>query len=212
MSCLECESQVFLIDDDPSICCALSRGLASEGFRVRTWTSPARFLEERDPDAPGCVVADVAMPGIDGLALQRTLCADGRGWPIVFITGIGTIETTVEAMRAGAVTFLSKPVRLADLAAAVREAIARDACTREARAHREVIESRLGALTPRERQVLELVVSGRLNKQIAAQLGTAEKTIKVHRGRVMLKMRARSVAELVMMSCEAGVHVDSMQQ
>jgi len=212
MSSVECEPQVFLIDDDPSVCRALGRGLASEGFRVRTWTSPTVFLEERDPEAPGCVVADVAMPGIDGLQLQRTLCERGGGWPIIFITGIGTVETTVQAMRAGAVTFLSKPIHLDELAAAVREAMARDACAREARAHRELIESRFGTLTMRERQVLELVVSGRLNKQIAAQLGTAEKTIKVHRGRVMLKMRARSLAELVMMSSEVGVRVDYAQQ
>jgi FixJ family two-component response regulator len=193
---------VFLVDDDPAICRALSRGLTAEGFAVRCWESARAFLDEHDPAAPGCLLADVAMPGINGLELQELLATSGCARPIVFITGRGSIPMSVQAMRAGAVNFLPKPVRLAELVAAIREAFERDARIRERNAHRAALEARLTALTTREREVLALVVAGKMNKQIAAELGAAEKTIKVHRGRVMRKMQVRSVAELVTLTSE----------
>jgi FixJ family two-component response regulator len=200
--------QVFLIDDDPLILRALGRGLSAYGFRVRTWDSTLVFLSEDDPQAPGCLVTDVAMPGLNGLELQAVLAARGRVRPIIFITGKGSIPMSVQAMRAGAITFLPKPVQLSELTAAVREAIAQDISMRQSRARRAVIEDRMAQLTAREREVLGLVVSGCMNKQIAAQLGAAEKTVKVHRHRVMRKMQVRSVAELVKMSSEVGVCCD----
>jgi FixJ family two-component response regulator len=193
---------VFLVDDDPGICRALSRGLTAEGFTVHCWQSARAFLDEHDPAAPGCLVADVAMPGLNGLELQELLATTGCSRPIVFITGRGSIPMSVRAMRAGAVNFLPKPVRLTELVAAIREALERDAKVRERSAHRAALEARLTALTTREREVLALVVAGKMNKQIAAELGAAEKTIKVHRGRVMRKMQVRSVAELVTLTSE----------
>jgi FixJ family two-component response regulator len=197
--------QVFVIDDDPMILRALTRGLGIHGFSVRTWDSAQAFLRDHDPQAPGCLIADVAMPDVDGLELQAMLAARDQARPMIFITGKGSIPLSVRAMRAGAVAFLQKPVQLTDLAAAVHEALAQDASRRQICAHRSAIEERLRNLTAREREVLTLVVSGYMNKQIAAELGTAEKTVKVHRRRVMQKMHARSVAELVMMSSEVGV-------
>lgn len=195
---------VFLIDDDAAVRVALSRALAIEGFETRLWDTADAFLAEHDAEAPGCVVTDVAMPGMNGLDLQRELVSRGYARPIVFVTGHGNIRMSVQAMRAGAVTFLPKPVRAADLAQAVREALEKDGRLREARARRAAVESRLGALTARERQVLRLVIVGKMNKQIAAELGAAEKTIKVHRGRVMSKMHVRSVAELVTLTSHVG--------
>lgn len=168
-----------------------------------SWASADAFLADYDPEKPGCLVADVAMPGTDGLQLQQLLTASDRSLPIVFITGNANVRMSVQAMRAGAVTFLPKPVRLSELAAAVREAQERDCNVRQKRATRAAIQSRLAALTARERQVFDLVVAGKMNKQIAAQLGAAEKTVKVHRGRVMFKMRVRSVAELVTLATQA---------
>ena len=194
---------VFLVDDDASVRSALTRALTAEGFHVLSWASADAFLAEYDPDKPGCLVADVAMPGTDGLQLQALLSASDHALPIVFITGNATIRMSVQAMRAGAVTFLPKPVRLSELAAAVREALERDRATRQKYAARAAINARLAALTARERQVFDLVVAGKMNKQIAAQLGAAEKTVKVHRGRVMFKMRVRSVAELVTLASQA---------
>lgn len=188
---------VYLVDDDSTVLAALSRALTAEGFDTQSWISADAFLAEHDAEAPGCVVTDIAMPGMSGLDLQKELLARGSARPIVFITGYGNIRMSVQAMRAGAVTFLPKPVRSADLAQAVREALEKDELTRAAQARREAVESRLRALTAREKEVLTLVVAGKMNKQIAAELGAAEKTIKVHRGRVMNKMRVRSVAELV---------------
>jgi FixJ family two-component response regulator len=197
--------QVFLIDDDPLILRSLARGLSMHGFSVRTWDSALTFLSEQDPQASGCLVTDLVMPGLDGLELQALLAARGQAWPIIFITGKGSIPMAVQAMRAGAVAFLPKPIQLSDLAAAVCEALAKDASMRQSCSRRTAIADRLLHLTAREREVLTLVVSGYMNKQIAAELGTAEKTIKVHRRRVMQKMHAGSVAELVMMSSEVGV-------
>jgi FixJ family two-component response regulator len=202
MSAIIAEPTVFLVDDDAQIVRALSRGLAAEGFSVRSWTDALTFLREHDPAAPGCLVTDVAMPSLSGLELQTELVSSGCMRPIVFITGKGDIPMSVQAMRAGAVTFLPKPVRLADLAAAVREAIDRDVAIRESCKRRATIDLRLNALTPREREVLTHVVNGKMNKQIAASLGAAEKTVKVHRGRVMRKMHVRSVAELVLITSQ----------
>ena len=194
---------VYLVDDDAAIRAALRRGLASAGFLVRAYESADAFLAAHDPATPGCLVADVAMPGMSGFELQTVLSARGCARPIIFVTGRGNIPMSVQAMRAGAVTFLSKPVRLADLTAAVREAFERDRRCRAEAAERTEVEARLRVLTAREREVLELIVVGKLNKQIAAELGAAEKTIKVHRGRVMAKLNVRSVAELVTLTARA---------
>jgi FixJ family two-component response regulator len=193
----EAEAVVFLLDDEDAVVVALARMLRASGFQVRTSTSATRFLAEHDADLPGCLVADVRMPAMSGLELQRALQARGVKRPIVFITGQGDIATTVQAMKAGAVTFLSKPVHRAELLAAVEEALARDAAQRAE--HREWLEvsQRLASLTPREHQVLDLVATGLLNKQIAARLGAAEKTVKVHRRRIMQKMQARTATALV---------------
>src|SRR5262249_21220022 len=150
------------------------------------------FLEAHDADAPGCLVTDLRMPEMSGLELQRALLDRGSKRAIVFITGQADIPTTVQAMKAGAVSFLSKPVRRAELVAALEEAILRDAEGRCSHRQRQDVERRLASLTPRERQVLDLVATGMLNKQIAAELGAAEKTIKVHRGRIMEKMQVRT--------------------
>jgi FixJ family two-component response regulator len=202
MNTCNTEPTVFLVDDDASIVTALSRGLTAEGFTVRSWTDALSFLKEHDPDAPGCLITDVSMPSLNGLELQIELSNSGCPRPIVFITGKGDIPMSVQAMRAGAVTFLSKPVSLADLSAAAREAIAKDAAIRESYKRRASIDMRLSALTPREREVLQHVINGKMNKQIAASLGAAEKTVKVHRGRLMRKMHVRSVAELVMVTAQ----------
>jgi FixJ family two-component response regulator len=203
MSEIEQTPTVFLVDDDASVRSALTRALNAEGFHVLSWASADAFLADYDPEKPGCLVADVAMPGTDGLQLQTMLSTGEHSLPIVFITGNGNVRMSVQAMRAGAVTFLPKPVRLSELAAAVREALERDRLARQKHAARTAIQSRLAALTARERQVFDLVVAGKMNKQIAAQLGAAEKTVKVHRGRVMFKMRVRSVAELVTLATQA---------
>ena len=188
---------VYVLDDEPAVVVALARMLQSSGFTVSPYTSATEFLEAHDAQTPGCLVADVRMPGMSGLELQRTLRARGIERAIVFVTGQGDIPTTVQAMKAGAVTFLSKPVQRAELVAAVREALLRDAVGRAQRREREDLVRRLASLTPRERQVLELVATGMLNKQIAAELGAAEKTIKVHRGRIMEKMQVRTATALV---------------
>jgi FixJ family two-component response regulator len=193
----EIRPTVYLVDDESTVRAALARTLTAEGFETHTWESADAFLAQHDAAAPGCVVADIAMPGMSGLDLQRELLARGCIRPIVFVTGHGNIRMSVQAMRAGAVTFLPKPVRAADLAQAVNEALEKDRALRAAQARRAAVESRLRALTVREKEVLTLVLAGRMNKQIAAELGAAEKTIKIHRGRVMNKMRVRSVAELV---------------
>ena len=196
---------VFVVDDEPPVVKALERLLRAEGYEVRGFLSSQAFLEEHDAAIPGCAVLDIAIDGISGLELQRLLANSRCERPVVFLTGHGDIPMSVHAMRAGAVSFLTKPIQAQELLDAVRLALENDRKAREARGRLAVIECRLGTLTAREREVLEHVVSGRLNKQIAADLGTAEKTVKVHRGRVMEKMRARSVAELVRLCDQAGV-------
>jgi len=196
---------VFVIDDDPSVRKALGRLLKSLRFRVEMFTSAEEFLQQPLPDVPACVILDVHMPGLSGLDLQRTLADSSGGLPIVFITGHGDIPMTVRAMKAGAVDFLAKPFNDLDLLAAVRQAIARHAQARQARAELAEIQERAESLSPREREVMAHVVSGMLNKQTGHQLGVTEKTIKVHRAHVMRKMRADSLAELVRMAERIGV-------
>lgn len=199
---------VFVVDDASEVRIALKRLLISAGHSVRLFESAERFLAEHDAEIPGCLLLDMAMPGLTGLELQRALIGSGIGRPIVFITGQGDVETSVHAMKAGAVDFLTKPIDDIRLFAAVDQALRRDAEERRRRSIRRMIESRLEGLTPRERQVMEQVVFGRLNKQIAADLQTGEKTVKVHRARVMLKMGARSVAELVRLAAQVGIAME----
>ena len=194
---------VFLLDDEPAVVRALERVLRAGGFAVQGWTCAAEFLATHDAMIPGCLVSDVRMPGMSGIELQRQLLECGADRSIVFITGQGDIPTAVQALKLGAVTLLTKPVRRAELLAAVREGVSRDLarCTRYQ--ERTDVLGRLATLTPRERQVLELIVCGRLNKQIAAELGTAEKTVKIHRRRVMDKMQVRSPVGLVRLLSKA---------
>lgn len=191
---------VFLVDDEPSVLRALCRLLRVAGHQVRAFPSSQEFLATHDLAAPGCVVLDLAMPDLNGLELQEALAASGSQRPIVFISGHGDISSSVQAMKAGAVDFLTKPVDEDDLLTAVRRAIEKDRQMREAWAELQAIGVRLATLTPREREVFQHVVAGRLNKQIAADLGTVEKTIKVHRSRMMEKMGVRSLADLVRMA------------
>ena len=195
---------VFVVDDDAAVLKSLSRLLRSAGLAVATFSSPREFLDSHDPNTPGCLVLDVAMPELNGLELQQTLLASGHELAIVFLTGHGDIPMSVKAIKRGAVDFLTKPVSDDDLLTAVRDAIEKDRHQRQARAEVAEIHQRLATLTPREREVLQHVISGQLNKQIAADLGTVEKTVKVHRARVMEKMKVQSVAELVRLAERAG--------
>lgn len=190
-------SVIWLVDDDAGVLRGLQRLLSAEGFDTRAFADAAAFLAAHDATLPGCAVVDVGLPGLDGLALQRKLAAEGRMCPVIFLTGQGTIPAAVQAMRGGAVDFLTKPADAETLLAAIRSALARDAARRSQLEADRQVHIRLVSLTPREREVMAEVVAGRLNKQIADRLGAAEKTIKVHRARVMRKMGVRSVAELV---------------
>lgn len=192
---------VYLVDDDPGVLKALARLLRARDFDVRPYSSPQLFLAEHDVAVPGCAILDVSMPGLDGLELQRALTASaGSHRPVVFITGRGDIPTSVRAMKAGAIDFLTKPVKDEDLFEAISRAEAKDAQSRQLHSELETIRAKIEALTPREREVLIHVVAGRLNKQIAGDLGTVEKTIKVHRSRMMEKLGIRTVADLVRMA------------
>ncbi len=188
---------VWLVDDDPSVLRALCRLLDAEGFVSRAFADPVSFLAAHDPSTPGCVIIDLGLPGLDGLALQKRLAADGPAHPVIFLSGQGTISAAVQAMRDGAVDFLTKPVAGDQLITTIRAALALDEQTRAREKADATARENLARLTPREWEVMSLVVTGLLNKQIAARLGAAEKTIKVHRSRVMQKMGVRSVAELV---------------
>jgi len=199
------DATVFIVDDDAGVLKALTRLVSANGYRTQSFTSPQEFLAHHDGALPGCAVFDVGMPGLDGLALQEALGAPDAQRPVIFITGKGDVPTSVRAMKAGAIDFLTKPVSDKDLMAAIARAVDRDGDTRQRRAELASIEARLAMLTPREREVLGYVVAGRLNKQIAGELGTVEKTIKVHRGRMMEKMGVRTVADLVRMAQKAGV-------
>ncbi len=196
---------VFVIDDDPSVQRAVGRLLRLAGFEVRTFASADAFLQEPLPDASACAILDLNMPGLNGLDLQLALADKAAGLPVVFLTGHGDIPTTVRAMRAGAVDFLPKPFNDDDLLAAVREALARHAEVRQAGAQLADLRRRYACLSPRECEVLALVVSGMLNKQSGHRLGVTEKTVKVHRAQIMRKMQADSLAELVRMAERLGI-------
>ncbi|HKM99394.1 MAG TPA: response regulator transcription factor [Candidatus Binataceae bacterium] len=196
---------IFVIDDDPSIRSTLEDLLQSVGLEARVFKSPQEFLKSARPDVPGCLVLDVRLPGQSGLEFQRTLAGSDVDLPIVFITGHGDIPMSVRAMKAGAVEFLTKPFNDQELLDAIHAAIKRD---RERRADTRLVaelKARFAALTPRERDVLTEVVSGRLNKQIAADLALSEATVKLHRGQIMRKMRAASLPELVRMADRLGI-------
>jgi FixJ family two-component response regulator len=196
---------VFLVDDDPRVIVALARLLRAAGFEVRSFSSAAEFLQKHDASVPGCAVLDFAMSGMNGIELQRRLVDTGCERPIVFLTGQGNIPMSVEAMKTGAVDFLTKPVSAENLFTAIRLALEKDQADRLARAALADVEARLATLTPRENEILRFVIAGLLNKQIASELGTAEKTIKAHRGRVMRKMGVRSVADLTRATMRAGI-------
>jgi FixJ family two-component response regulator len=198
--------RVFVVDDEPAVRKSLWRLLRSAGFETESFGSPEEFLRRLPADdAPGCLILDVSMPGLDGLALQRELASSGNALPIVFLTGHGDIPQSVQAMKGGATDFLTKPVDDEVLLGAVRQALEKGRAGREAREEAADIRRRMATLTPREREVLDGVVAGRLNKQIGGDLGISEKTVKVHRGRVMEKMGAASLAELVHIAKRAVV-------
>ena len=197
--------RVFLVDDQPAVLKALQRLLASAGFDVLAFGSARDFLDSDAQHSSGCLVLDLGMPEMDGLQLQRALGERGTSLPLIFLTGQGDIASGVQAMKLGAFDFLTKPVDDGKLIAAVSAALSKNLELRAEQAERQRVQGLLASLTPREREVLELVVQGQLNKQVAAQLGTVEKTIKVHRARVMEKMNARSLAELVRLADRAAI-------
>jgi FixJ family two-component response regulator len=197
--------RVFVIDDDPSICKSLSRLLRSLEFEVETFASAELFLKRDLYDGVGCIILDVSMPGLDGLALQDKLSQTGNTMPIIFITGHGDIPMSVRAMKKGAVDFLPKPFDDEELLRAVKSAIAKNSKTKAGQRDVEQTIERLKGLTPRELEILRYIISGMLNKQIGFKLGIAEKTVKVHRGHIMKKLYVSSVAELVRLSEKAGI-------
>jgi FixJ family two-component response regulator len=195
---------VFVIDDDPSMRLALEDLVRSVGLEVRAFAAPQEFLQSKPPDAPGCLVLDVRLPGMSGLTFQKKLPKEGLALPVVFITGHGDIPMSVRAMKAGAVEFLTKPFHDQDLLDAIHAAIERDRKRRREAVRLAELRERFATLSERERQIMTLVVIGRANKQIAAELTLSEMTVKVHRGQTMRKMHARSLPELVRMADRLG--------
>lgn len=202
----EADAIVFVVDDDPSVRTSTERLVRAVGFGVKTFGSAAEFLASPRPEGPACLVLDVRLPGKSGLDLQRELAELGVGIPIIFVTGHGDIPMSVHAMKGGAVEFLTKPYRKNELLAAIRAAIERDRASREERLEARMLRKRYEQLSPREREVMTLVVAGLLNKQIAAELATSERTVKFHRAHIMRKMEAESLAELVQMAGRLGMH------
>jgi FixJ family two-component response regulator len=197
-------SMVYILDDDARVREALVALLSSTGYKVTAFASAQEYLAHTRPDVPGCLVLDLAMPGMSGLDLQREL-AGKHGPPIVFLTGHGDIPSTVKAMKGGAIEFLAKPFDESALIQAIDTAIREDKQTREAHGELEAIRKRYLSLTPREREVLPFVVKGFLNKQTAGELGTSEITIRIHRGQIMRKMAADSLADLVRLAAKLGI-------
>jgi len=199
------EALVFVVDDDASLRASLQDLLESVGLRVAACASAQDFLRLPPPEGPSCLVLDVRLPGLSGLELQQRLATGDLALPIIFITGHGDIPMSVQAMKAGAVDFLSKPFRDQDLLDAVHQALARNCQARAQRAERAALRRRFEALTPRQRDVMAWMVAGLLNKQIAGELGTSEATVKTHRKQVMTKMRAESLADLIRFADQLGL-------
>ena len=196
---------VYVVDDDISMRKAIGRLLESEDYSVEMFTGAREFLARAPHPGPSCVIVDLNMPGLNGLELQQALAERGHGEQVIFITGGASVPTCLQAMKAGAVDYLSKPFRDEDLLCALEQALRRSSEQWFQRSQRKEVRVRVATLTPRELDVLKLVIAGMLNKQIASQLGTTEGTIKVHRGRVMEKMGVTSVAELVILAQRAGI-------
>jgi FixJ family two-component response regulator len=203
----EPRSVVYVVDDDASIRAALRSLIRSVGLHVELFASPHEFLKAKRPEVPSCLVLDVRLPGMSGLDLQRQLASDNIHIPVIIITGHGDIPMSVRAMKAGAVEFFTKPFRDQDLLDAIQLALERDRTRHQQEAEISELRERFGSLTPREREVLPLVVSGLLNKQIAAEIGTTEATVKVHRSQLTRKMGADSLAELVRMAERIGIGI-----
>jgi FixJ family two-component response regulator len=201
----DCNAVIAIVDDDLSARRGLERLIRSAGWDAESFASAQEFLARRGTEVPSCLVLDLQLPGLSGLDLQKQLAEVGLTIPIVFLTGHGNIPTSVKAMKAGAVEFLTKPVDASDLLRAIQEAVERDRRTRQRREAMRMLRNRHGLLTAREQQIMQLVISGMLNKQIAAELKITEFTVKFHRGHIMRKMRADSLADLVRMAEDLGI-------
>ena len=198
------ESTVFLVDDDEAVRDSLTLLMKSVGLPSRAYASADDFLSEYDPDAPGCLVLDIRMPGMSGMELQQALIEKRAILPIIFITGHGDIPMAVEAMQRGAVDFIPKPFRDHELLDRIKQSLADDRDNRDALVEREEVEKRIATLTPREKEVMDLVVQGKANKVVAGDLGVSQRTVEIHRARVMEKMQVRSLAQLVRLALQVS--------